>query len=210
MKRTCLLLATLAATSAGAAYKCVDEKGKTHIGDTPPAGCGNVILYEISRSGAVLRKIEPSLTPEQLQQKQIDDARRLEAERAAAEQKRLDTALLQTFSSEKEFDVVRDRNIEPLNSRIKNAQERIVAVDKRLKEVDEEMEFYKAGKKSRDKKANEAPKPLLDEIARLNNEKATLQKGIASSEKEITDLRARFDVDKKRWVALKRGERRGK
>ena len=210
MKRTCLLLATLAATSAGAAYKCVDEKGKTHIGDTPPAACANVMMYEISRSGAVLRKIEPSLTPEQLQQKQVDDARKLEAERVAAEQKRLDTALLQTFSSEKEFDVVRDRNIEPLNSRIKNAQERIVAVEKRMKEVDEEMEFYKAGKKSRDKKANEAPKPLLDEIERLKNEKATLQKGIASSEKEITDLRAKFDVDKKRWVALKRGERRGK
>jgi hypothetical protein len=44
MKRTLVLLALLYAPFAGAAYKCTDEKGVTHIGDTPPAGCATVMI----------------------------------------------------------------------------------------------------------------------------------------------------------------------
>jgi hypothetical protein len=205
MKKTCLIIAVLAATHAGAAYKCVDEKGKTHVGDTPPAGCANVVMYEVSRGGQILRSIEPSMTPEQMKAKEEAAARKLEADRAAAEQKRKDTALLQTFSSEKEFDVVRDRNIEPLKGRIKNSQDRSMAADKRLAELDDEMEFYKAGKAGKGKKEKETPKMLLEEQERLKAEKVSLAKTIAASEKEVEETRAKFDTDKKRWVALKAG-----
>lgn len=209
MKRTWLLVAALTATPAGAAFKCVDERGLTHVGDTPPPGCAKVLMYEINRAGQVLREIPPTLTPEQVKQKQIEDAKRREAEKIAAEQKRKDTALLQTFSSEKEFDVVRDRNIEPLKSRIRNTQERIKAVDKRAKEVEDESEFYKAGKKSKSKdKGGEVPKSMLEEQERLRAEKATLTKSIAATEKEIEALREKFDVDKRRWVRLKEGDSR--
>lgn len=211
MKRTCLLIAVLAATHAGAAFKCVDERGITHVGDTPPPGCAKVVMYEISRSGQVIREFPPTLTPEQVKQKQIEDAKRREAEKVAAEQKRKDTALLQTFSSEKEFDVVRDRNIEPLRSRIRNAQDRIKAVDKRAKELEEEAEFYKAGKKSKSKgKDGDVPKSLLDEQERIKGERATLTKSIADTEKEIEGIRSKFDVDKRRWVLLKEGEGKAK
>lgn len=207
MKRSCLLIAVLAATHAGAAFKCVDERGITHVGDTPPPGCAKVVMYEISRSGQVIREFQPTLTPEQVKQKQIEEAKRREAEKIAAEQKRRDTALLQTFSSEKEFDVVRDRNIEPLRSRIRNAQDRIKAVDKRAKELADEAEFYKAGKKSKSKgKDGDVPKSLLDEQERIKGEKAMLTKGIADTEKEIEAIRSKFDVDKRRWVLLKEGE----
>ena len=204
MKRACLLIAVLAATQAGAAFKCVDERGITHVGDTPPPGCAKVVMYEINRAGHVLRQIDPTLTPEQVKQKQIEEAKRREAEKIAAEQKRKDTALLQTFSSEKEFDIVRDRNIEPLRGRIRTAQDRIKAVDKRVKEVEEEMEFYKAGKRKGRK--DETPKSLLDERERLQAEKVTLNKGIADAEKEIEHTREKFDVDKRRWVTLKSGK----
>lgn len=207
MKRTWLLIAVLAATPAGAAFKCVDERGLTHVGDTPPPGCAKVLMYEINRAGQVLREIPPTLTPEQAKQKQVEDTKRREAEKVAAEQKRKDTALLQTFSSEKEFDVVRDRNLEPLKSRIRNAQERIKAVDKRAKEVEEESEFYKAGKKSKAKgKGGEMLKQFADELDHLKTEKATLTRSIAATEKEIEELRERFEVDKRRWVRLKEGE----
>lgn len=205
MKKTCLLIVTLVATHAGAAFKCVDEKGKTHIGDTPPPGCANVLMQEVSRSGQVLRSVEPSMTPEQQKAKEAAAARKLETDKVAAEQKRKDTALLQTFSSEKEFDVVRDRNIEPLKGRIKTGQERLKATDKRMAELDDEMEFYKAGKSGKGKKEKEAPKQLLEEIDRLKAEKTGIAKSIAASEKEIEETRVKFDTDKRRWVALKGG-----
>jgi hypothetical protein len=201
MKKLCLLLAVSFAPAAGAAFRCVDEKGLTHIGDTPPAGCANVVMYETSPSGMTLRKIDPTPTPEQLKAKQDELDRMRDSAKGQAEQKRKDTALLNTFSGEKEFDVVRDRNIEPLRGRIKSAEERIKAVEKRQKEIEEEMEFYKAGKSKARSLA--PPAQLSADLARVSGEQATLKANIVRYEAEIEQLKARFDADKKRWMALK-------
>jgi hypothetical protein len=202
-----LLAASLGfATSAGATFRCVDEKGVTRIGETPPDECAKVLMYEISRNGSVIKTIEPSLTPEQVKARAEAEEKKKEADRAANEQKRKDLALLATYSSEAEFDVVRDRTIEPITGRIKSAQERLEAIDKRTTELEGEMEFYKAGKSSKaSAKKAQAPVMLTSELERLKNEKVTLAKGITASEKEIKDMRAKFDIDKKRWLALKSG-----
>ena len=207
IKTLCLATSLLLCASAGAAFKCVDEKGNTHVGDTPPDPCANVVMYEVTRTGSIIRRIEPSLTPEQAKTRMEIDERKKEADKAANEQKRKDLALLATYSSEAEFDVVRDRTIEPIKGRIGIAQERMAAIDKRAKELDEEMEFYKAGKSSKSAggKKVEAPPMLTSELERMRTEKQSLVRGVASSEKEITELRAKFDVDKKRWLALKSG-----
>lgn len=204
MKRSLALVAAVLATQAGAAYKCVDAKGRTHIGDTPPPGCADVVMYEVTRSGQVLRTIEPTLTEEQIRKREEEAARKKEEERRASEQKRKDSALMQTFSSEKEFDVVRDRQIEPLQRSIRAAQERIKAVDKREKELADELEFYKAGKKKG--KGGEAPKHLTDQAEGLKTERASLNRSIAGYEKEIGEIRNKFDIDKRRWVAIKSGK----
>ena len=205
MKRLLLCLALLHAPLAPAAYKCVDEKGITHIGDTPPAGCAAVVMYEIKPNGTVVRKIDPTPTPEQAKAMQAQGEKKREAEKLAAEQKRKDAALLSTYSSEREFDVVLDRTIAPIRSRMKSAQERITAIDARQKKIEEEMEFYKAGKSKASKKGDEAPPTLVAEQERLFFEKQSLVNGIAAQEKEIVQLQERFDVDKKRWVRIKSG-----
>lgn len=204
-RKLCLLAAlTLAATSASAAFRCVDEKGRTHIGDTPPPACADVVMYEIKRGGAVVRTIQPTMTGEQWKAKQDAEEKAKIAEKVAAEQKRKDTALLSTYANEKEFDTARDRNIEPLKARITLSQERMKDIDKRLKVVKEEMEFYTAGKKKSGKK-DDTSVAMGKELERLDDEKKGIQKGIAGYEKEISELRVKFDVDKRRWVALKQG-----
>jgi len=207
MKKTLVLLAALAAPWANAAYKCVDERGVTHIGDVPPPGCANVVMYEILPSGKVLRTIDPTPTEEQLRKRREDFDRAKAAIRDEADQKRKDMALINTFSTEKEFDVVRDRNIEPLKSRIAMAQDRIKAIDKRSKELEEELEFYKAGKSKT--KAKEAPPQLTGDLIRLKTERTSLEGSITKSENEIEALKVKFDIDKRRWVALKGGMRPG-
>ena len=202
MRTLFLVMAAWWACAAGAAYKCVDEKGVTHIGDTPPAGCATVMMYEISPSGAVIRKIDPTPTPEQLRARLEEEARRKEADKIAADQKRKDLALLSSYSNEREFDVARDRNIEPLKGRIYNGKDRIKVIDKRLKELEDEMEFYKAGK-SKAAKTREAPMSVTHEMQRLNVEKEGLEKAVTGNEREIEALKVKFDADKKRWLDLK-------
>lgn len=205
MKRlAAVVLAAAFAPAAGAAYKCVDAKGLTHIGDTPPDACATVVMYEVRPNGTVIRKIDPTPTPEQAKAMREEEERKKEEQRAAAEQKRKDTALLSSFGSEKEFDVVRDRNIEPLAGRIRNNQDRIKAIEKRMKEIEDEMEFYKAGKsKAAAGKGREMPHDLVESLNGGRNEKATLEKANVQIAKEIEDLKAKSDADKKRWIALK-------
>ena len=138
MKRLLVVVAASCVSIAGAAYKCVDTKGITHVGDTPPPGCAAVMMYEVTPAGKVLREIEPTLTPEQAKVRALENERKKAADAVAAEQKRKDIALLSTYASEKEFDVARDRNIEPLRGRIATSKDRIKAVEKRQKEIQED------------------------------------------------------------------------
>ena len=204
MRTIAAIVALLFAPLAGAAYKCVDETGKTQIGDTPPAGCAKVVMYEVTPTGRVLRKIDPTPTPEQLKVIEEEQRRKREADKVDAERKRHDMALLATFTSEKEFDVARDRNIEPLTGRINAAQERIKEIDERVAKLNQDMEFYKSGGKGG--KEREVPKFMVSEQERLNKEKQALQAGIAANQKEIVVQRERFEVDKKRWVELRSGQ----
>lgn len=209
MKKLLFLLLALSAGDAAAAFRCVDEKGTTHIGDTPPIACARVPMFEISRSGSVIRRIDPTPTADELKVKEAEAAQNREREKAAAEQRRKDVALLSTYSSAAEFDTARDRNIEPVMGRIKSAQDRIEAVDKRTQEIADEMEFYKAGKsKTHAKKkegapVREVPIQLTTDYERVTGEKAALVKSVQAYEREIVELRAKYEADKKRWLELK-------
>jgi len=207
MKTLCLLAGLAVAPAAFATYKCVDDKGVTRIGETPPDECANVPMQELYPSGQVKRTIAPSLTPAQVEALKAEAERTKEARKRAAEQVRLDDALLNTYASDREIDMTRDRNIEPINARIKIAKERIVAVDKRIKDIEEEMEFYKAGKSAKGGKTREVPQNLVQDLDRVKHERVTLEKSLAGYDKEIEKLRAKYDLDKKRWLALKYPEK---
>jgi hypothetical protein len=202
--KLCLLVALALSAPAQAAYRCVDEKGRTHVGDTPPPACANVVMYEVTRNGTVIRKIEPSLTEEQVKAK-IDAAEKAKAaEKAAAEQKRKDLALLASYANEREFDVARDRNLDPLRQRISQSEQRSKEIERRVKTVKEEMEFYTAGKKRSDKGKDQAA-PMAAELERLEEEKKQIARNIDGYNREIAAIRAKFETDKQRWLALKKG-----
>jgi hypothetical protein len=204
MKQLMCLIAALAVPAAQAAYRCTDAKGVTHVGDTPPAACAKIPMQEVSRTGKVLRTIEPTLTEEEAAAREEAEAKKREVEKVAAEQKRKDLALLATYASEKEFDIARDRNIEPLQGRIKSSQDRSKDLDKRIKELNEEMEFYKAGTgKKGDKKKGGIPPQLQQDMEGAVAEKAQMAKNVTQFEKEIEDIKAKFEADKKRWMELK-------
>ncbi len=205
MKKLLAVAAVMFIPAAGASYKCVDEKGVTRIGDTPPPECEHVPMYEMYSSGQVKRKIDPTPTAEQLKTRLEEQEKAKEALQAATEQKRKDTALLASYTNEKEFDVARDRNVEPIVGRLRNAEERLKEVDKNIKTLEEEMEFYKSGKSKSARGNNEPPPVLVINLERAKNEKVTLEKSLVSYQKQIDETKARYETDKKRWIALKTG-----
>jgi len=205
MKRILGLLLALYVPAASAVFKCTDEKGVTLFGDTPPPGCGNVPIYEIAPSGHVIRRIDPTPTAEQVKERAAEEARAKKAALAAAEQKRKDLALLNSYSSAEEFDVARERNVEPVNGRIASAQDRMRELDKREEEINLQIASMKEAAKS--KKGGdedfEPPGWLSANLERVHKERANLTTGIARYRKEIAELRAKYDNDKQRWITLK-------
>ena len=194
MKKLAIVVAAfLSAPAAWGAYKCVDEKGKSHFEDTPPPACANVVIYETSPSGAVVRRIEPSRTTEQGKQAEMDK----DASRRAADQKRRDRALLDSYTSESEFDIARDRNLDIIKSRLEAAKARYALVDKRYGEVQRGIEGYK--------KANQkVPGPLEADFETVQAERTALAASIARMEKEVEHTRTQFDADKSRWLELRK------
>jgi Domain of unknown function (DUF4124) len=215
------LLAALTVTSAHATYKCVDEKGITHYGDTMPPQCAKKEITEMSKQGSVLKKYEAPLTPEQLKAQAEDREKRREGEKKLAEQKLRDHALIATYGSEREFDVARDKDLAGMDARKKTLMSRNTEVDKNLAKYQNEMEFYQAGKSksAKPKDGEKAPKgkdatpakeiqvppQLLQDFNRAKQDREGLDRELAKVDADRTAVIARYDGEKFRWKKLKSG-----
>ena len=192
------------ANTAHALYKCVDEKGITHYGDTMPWQCDKKPVVEMTQQGSVVRKIDAPLTPEQL--KAIEDNRIRDKAKndLIAAQKLRDNALISTYGAEREFDVARDKDIAALDSRRATVASRTGEVDKQLAKFNSEMEFYQAGK-SKTAKAKEAPPHLIQDQKRAANDAASARAELQRIDLTKEEIRARYDTEKARWKRLKGG-----
>ena len=119
-----------------------------------------------------------------------------EEERKIAEQRRQDVALINTFTSEKEIDSKRDRDLQvvdlqvnQLNVSLKNASDRENDVRNRVAALE------------REKKP--VPPNLKDESARVTSERQKIEQTIAAKEKEKDDIRKRYGDYKKRYAELR-------
>ncbi len=209
MKQTFLLglaltFVLITANPAYALFKCVDEKGVTHYGDVMPAQCAKKPVVEMSQQGSVMRKIDAPLTQEQLTAIEEDKVRNKAKTDLIAAQKLRDNALISTYGSEREFDVARDKDIATLESRRKNLVARTEGVDKQLAKLNNDLEFYQAGK-SKTSKAREVPPQLLQDQKRAASDAAANRAEIEKIEKGEEELRKRYDDEKSRWKRLKAG-----
>jgi hypothetical protein len=126
--KTSLIFALIFAATgaqAGAMKKCVDASGKTlYYGDTIPPDllpkCKN--LSELSNKGIEKKKTE-YLNAEERKAKADEDAAKKAEKQKEVDQARKDKALLATYTTEKEIDLTRDRNLKPLDLQIQTLQD---------------------------------------------------------------------------------------
>ena len=131
---------------AQATFKCVDDRGVTHYGDIMPWQCAKTPVSEVSGSGTVLKRHAAPLTPEQLAAREAQAIKDKEAKRLADELKIKDAALLASYSTEKDFDISRDRELLQLETRLANQKNRIADLDATVQKRKDDLEFYKSGR----------------------------------------------------------------
>jgi len=194
----------LVAGPAYAVFKCTDEKGITHYGDTMPPQCDKKPIVEMSKQGSVVRRIEAPLTPAQIKEIEDNKVRNKAKNDLMAVQKLRDNAVLSTYGAEREFDVARDKDIAGLDARRATLAARTGAVDKTLEKLNNDLEFYQAGK-SKTSKAKEAPSQLVQEQKRAANDALGIRAEIEKIDKAKEEIRLRYDTEKARWKRLKGG-----
>jgi DNA repair exonuclease SbcCD ATPase subunit len=188
-----LALAVAPASAQQRVYKCKDSKGKTYYTQTPPTECLGKEMDELSKEGMVVKKREAALTPEQLAAREAEEKRKKDEESAAKEERRKNQALLNTYSSEKDIEDGRQRALKQAAEATKEIEKRIEEMQKRAKKLAAEKEFY--AKKP-------MPKKLQDDIKNNEIELKGQQDTLAGKKKELGEINAKYDEDKRRYLEL--------
>lgn len=193
-----ILLASFPAV-AGKLYSWVDEHGKTHYGNVVPPQYAQQGNTELDKKGAVVKKTDAALTPEQRKAKEEELAQKKEEDKKKLEQKRRDKALLNTYTTEKEIDLVRDRNLQQGELQLQSMELRAKQVQPRFDQARKRAEGLVAKKKA-------LPPDLQQEIEEAEKEMRRLQEMIKQRRMEMDEIRARFEDDKKRFRELRQIE----
>lgn len=176
-------------------YKWVDKDGITHYGEVIPPEYANRDRDTLNKAGLVNKRPE-KVDPATLHAKEEADQKRNVELQAEVEQKRRDSTLLNTYSNVKEIDMARDRSLVLINARIDSNNMLIKSTQSTLEELNKEVE-------SRNKTGKKIPASLTRDIEQAKARSDRYTQELAKSEKELDDVKARFENDKQLYIKLK-------
>ena len=187
-----LVLFVFVQPSSAALKRCVDDEGKSHYyNKLLPPECEDKASIEMNKQGVVMGRIEAKLA----EQPKEDKAALIAAEQKLDEIKRRDTVLLNTYTSEEEIDLARERNVHPIELTIVGVEKRLEIAKTRLKDLINQA-----------KQAAQAKSPTLagikKEIIPVQKEAQNLQHEIKNNQQRIAHIENQFGLDKKRFIEL--------
>jgi hypothetical protein len=194
--------ALLAAAPVVLAQKIVcwkDSTGKV-------IGCGDRVPPEFQKnetkrldSGGITRQTTVSAEEAARQKAEADKkaALKLEEDRRIAEQRRQDTALVNTYTSAGEIDVRRDRELQVVDLQIQQLKAAVKgAVDAHTAQKSRYASFEKRGK---------VPDNVKDDLKQAAEEEERVKTRIADKEKDKERISTSYAQQKARFIELKGG-----
>ena len=175
-----------------------DASGKVvGCGDKVPPEYQSSATRELDSRGITRKQTESVEEANRRRAREEEAAKaKAEADRKALDQRRQDTALLETFASEKEIDAKRDRDIQVIASQIEQLNGALKNTTLRYNDTKARVEATEKNKKP-------VPKALKDEFARVSGEKQRFETSIANKEKEKEELRVKYAEYRKRYTELR-------
>lgn len=179
-------------TAQATMYRWVDGNGRVHYSDTPPTTFQKSGGAELSKQGNLIRRT------------QSETERRAEAERRAEQkhieveqgkQAQLDRALTQTYTTEAEIDLARDRALEHHKLAIKGAEIRGKAVEANLAEL-------KARIANIEKTGRPVSPNLKERLDQVTRESLDLKRTILNNEEAMVQVGEKYAADKLRFRVL--------
>ncbi|MDX5363779.1 MAG: hypothetical protein LPJ91_06470 [Pseudazoarcus pumilus] len=188
-----LLLPSLAAANKGNIYCCQGANGQSICADVLPAACYGREYREISPRGTVLRVVAAPLTREERARLEAEKQREAELEAEREIQRRIDTALLETYRGLDDIDAREASSLADIDAIIAD-------IRRRLKELDEEEVKL-------DQLIASIPPDQVTHRHRLartdiDNERGIYQRMLQSKLKERLAVQERYAVDRRRYAEL--------
>lgn len=196
MAFSALLLAVLLSMGSAQAgmYRWVDGNGRVHYSDTLPSTYQKSGASEMSKQGVVIKRTQ-SEAERRAEAERLEEERQLEQVRQ--QQAQLDRALTQTYTTEAEIDLARDRALEHHKLAIQGSKIRAKAVSDNLVELKERVaRIVKAGRN--------VPPNLNNQLDQAKKEDLDLRRGILNHEDALMKVREKYDTDKLRFRELTR------
>ncbi len=176
-----------------------DKAGKVvGCGDKVPPEYQDSATKELNQRGVTIKQSDAPVTAEQRKAQQAD-AERKQAEAQKQEvQRRSDKAILDTFTNEKEIDLKRTRDVQPLEAGIETLQTNLKNANDRQADVRARIEQFKKNQKP-------VPPAVQEEFDRSEADKVKIPTQIAQRRKDIAALNQKYDEIKKRFAELTGG-----
>jgi hypothetical protein len=199
-----LLIAPLAA-QAQSTYRCTGKDGKKYYGSTIPMPCVGRPVEQLSSAGTVVRRIDPEGEEKARADQEASAEKQKEQDAANREETRRSRALLATYTSERDIEETRKRALEDNEKAMQEVEARIEALKKRRAGYEKELAFYQDGKDSKDKKAKSGPPAkLTNDLKNSDIDLKAQEDLLAAKKKEVVMINAKYDEDKKRYLAATR------
>jgi hypothetical protein len=179
-------------TAQATMYRWVDGNGRVHYSDTPPMTYQKSGGAEMNKQGLVTKRTQ-SEAERQAEAEHQAEQKRIELEQQ--KQAQLDRALTQTYTSEAEIDLARDRALEHHKLAIQGAQIRAVAVEKNLADLNARA----AGLKKAGRPVNPN---LTSQLEQASKESLELKRTIQGNELAMEKVREKYAADKARFREL--------
>lgn len=191
------LLLALAMPAGAATYRWVDSSGRVHYTDTMPPQQAGMGHQELDKQGRVVRDVERTRRTAEEQRRAEEARRRAEAERQRElEQERRDRALLTSYTSEEEIDLVRDRALELERLQLDSLQAQMNNASEKLTYANGEIKKYAGPGKG-------APRSFLQMREEAQNDLARIGAMLNQRQQNLEELRAKYESDKLRFRELK-------
>lgn len=181
--------------AAGNLYCCIDASGKQVCGDLLPQACYGRAYRELGESGRTARVVEAPLTAEQRAQRAAEEAQLKVEEAAFREKQRKDQALLNTYGSEKDIEVMRVRAQDDVKKSIRAAEAKIVEIRIQRKIFENESEFY-----TKKQLPPEVQKGLRDADYEIKAQELVIE----SKKQDLESIRLKYDEDRRRYLDISR------
>lgn len=182
------LCAAVSLSAEAKLFKWVDNNGVTHYGETIPPEYANKEAVKLDKG-----RIEKSEDKRSINKPVLKDAA---AEKARVEAERRDSALINTYSSEKEIDLARDRNLQQIEARTGSYQTL-------LKSAQDNMASLRSEADGLTKQGRKLPKSLEEDLVEAQKRIDKMQADLDTSLKEREAVIARYEANKVRYRELK-------